>query len=101
MGRRLILHQILCNLLGTPNAYFQPPETIKMNYPCIVYRRTSADTRFSNDFPYLCEMSYQVTVIDKDPDSALPIKVSLLQKCIFQNHFVKDNLNHDVYNIYY
>ena len=35
--RRLELHEILCTILGSRNVYFQPPESIKMNYPAIVY----------------------------------------------------------------
>jgi len=34
--RRLKLHEILCGILNTRNAYFQPPESVKMNYPAIV-----------------------------------------------------------------
>ena len=30
LDRRMELHQILCNLLGTAYVYFQPPESIKM-----------------------------------------------------------------------
>lgn len=101
MGRRLLLHQLLINTSGIDHVYFQPPETLKMEYPCIVYKRTSAITRFANDFPYLCEMRYQVIVIDPNPDSEIPEKIAALQKCVFDRHYTADNLNHDVYEIYY
>ena len=35
---RLILHDELITLLGSSNVYFQPPTSIKMNYPCIIYK---------------------------------------------------------------
>lgn len=72
-----------------------------MSYPCIVYRRTDIDTSFADDNPYICNKRYQVTVIDPNPDSLIPDKVVKLPKCSFDRHFTADNLNHDVYNLYY
>lgn len=101
MERRLRLHQILTTILGSENVYFQPPESIKMNYPCIVYARNSADTKYANDKPYLNKKRYMVTVIAKDPDSEIPGKVASLPSCEFNRHYKSDNLNHDVYNLFY
>ena len=39
MDRRLQLHEELCSVLGSRNVYFQPPETIKLTYPCIIYSK--------------------------------------------------------------
>ena len=101
MGQRLALHQILKSLLGSDYVYFQPPSTVKMNYPCIVYRRSDIDTEFANNDPYNIHKQYQVTVIDPNPDSLIPDKVGKLPKCLFDRHYTADNLNHDVYNLYY
>ena len=101
MGQRLALHQILMTILGSSNVYFQPPATVKMNYPCIVYRRSDIDTSFADDNPYITNKRYQVTVIDANPDSLIPDKVGKLPKCVFDRHFKADNLNHDVYQLYY
>jgi hypothetical protein len=101
MGQRLSLHQILKDLLGSSNVYFQPPATVKLAYPCIVYRRSDIDTAFADDVPYAINKQYQVTVIDSNPDSLIPDMVGNLSKCLFDRHFTADNLNHDVYNIYY
>lgn len=101
MGQRLSLHQNLKSLLGSDNVYFQPPATVKLNYPCIVYRRSDIDTSFADDNPYITNKRYQVTVIDSNPDSTIPDKVGELPTCIFDRHFTADNLNHDIYNLYY
>ena len=101
MGHRLVLHQLLLNLMGTNNVYFQPPESVKMDYPCIVYKRSFVATKFASDFPYVYETEYQLTVIDRDPDSEIPGKVVILPKCSFVRHYTVDNLNHDVYKLYY
>lgn len=97
--RRLQLHEILKGFV--PNVYFQPPATVKMKYPCIVYNRDNADTKFAGNLPYRYIKRYQVTVIDQDPDSEIPDKVAALPMCLFDRFFTADNLNHDVFNIYF
>lgn len=101
MGRRLDLQTLLETLLGTRNVYFQPPETTKLGYPCIVYSRNSSKTTFADDRPYNHQMQYTIIVIDKNPDSEIPQKVAMLPMCIFERNYTSDNLNHDVYNLYY
>ena len=99
--RRYELHQILVDILGSKNVYFQPPESIKLNFPCIVYTRDGDSALYANDTKYKTRTQYSVTVIDKDPDSEIPERLASLQFCKFNRHFVSDNLNHDVYTIYY
>lgn len=101
MNRRLQLHAKLIDVLGTSKAYFQPPESIRMDYPCIVYHRDKIDTKYADNIQYLNKKRYTVTVIDKNPDSEIPGRLSKLPLCKFDRHYTKDNLNHDVYNIYY
>jgi len=83
------------------HVYFQPPETFKMTYPCIVYERSGIDTWFADNKPYLHVKKYTVTVIDKNPDSRIPDSVSNLLRCSFNRHFVTENLYHDVFTLYY
>ena len=71
MDRRLKLHEKLCDILGSRNVYFQPPETVKMKYPCIVYERSDGDTQFANNMPYTFALRYTVTLIGTDPDNPL------------------------------
>lgn len=101
MAQRLDLQDLLVTLLGSNNVYFQPPPTVKMQYPCIVYKRDKVDTRFAGNKPYSRAKRYQVTVIDANPDSEIPDKIADLPKCTFERFFTSDNLNHDVYNLYF
>lgn len=96
---RLELHAILLTLAD--HVYFQPPENIKLNYPCIIYRRDSADTKFADNRPYRYKKRYQVMVIDQDPDSPIPDKVADLPSCVFERHYTADYLNHDVFNLFF
>lgn len=101
MNRREELHEILCEVLGSRNVYFQPPESIKMKYPAIVYSRDDIDNSFANDSVYMQSFAYSVTVIDSDPDSEIVAKVSRLPRCQYDRHYKADNLNHDMFTIYY
>lgn len=101
MGQRLDLQELLETILGSANVYFQPPANVRMEYPAIVYSRDLAETLFAGNNPYLYTKRYQVTVIDRDPDSLIPDKVAALPMCTFSNAFVADNLNHSVFNLYF
>lgn len=108
MDRRLQLQTILEQILGTENepldkkrVYFQPPPNWLMEYPCIVYERSTGDTQFADNRPYKFTMRYSVTLIDEDPDSEYLEKIANLPMCTYDRHFTSDNLNHDVFNLYY
>lgn len=99
--RRLELHELLVQVLGSRNVYFQPPESTRMSYPAIVYNRSTIRNTHASDGIYRQNHEYQVTVIDADPDSPIVDAVSKLPSCRYGNHFTKDGLNHDVFQLYY
>lgn len=101
MGNRLDLQAILEELLGSRNVYFQPPASIKMSYPAIVYSRKSVTSMRANDGIYRQLPEYEVTLIDPDPDSEFIEKLLQLPYCRFDRHFTSDDLNHDVFSINY
>lgn len=101
MASRLELHEVLCKILGSRNVYFQPPASVKMKYPAIVYERSDIENVFANNDPYMQSLVYDITVIDKDPDSEIVMAVSRLPMCRFDRHFTADNLNHDVFTLYF
>ena len=101
MGQRLDLHNILKTLLGSNNVYFQPPPNLKMEYPCIIYRRDSDDTTFSDNILYHRKIQYQVVYVDRNPDSIISQKRAELPLSKFDRFYTSDNLNHDVYKIFF
>jgi hypothetical protein len=98
---RLDLQSLLETLLGSGNVYFQPPPNFKMEFPCIVYHPDNMDTHFAGNVPYSLTQRYQVTVIDKNPDSLIPMKVARLPRCLYNRFFTAENLNHSVFNLYF
>lgn len=99
MGQRLDLQTLLQDI--TEHVYFQPPTNTKLIYPCIIYRRDDEDAKYAGNSLYNHTKRYQVTVIDQNPDSDLPDAVRKLPLCSFDRHFTADNLNHDVFNLYF
>ena len=101
MADRLDLHEILCGILGSRNVYFQPPESIKMKYPAIVYERNDIKNKHGDDDIYLQAYQYKVTVIDYDPDSEIVQRMAKFKMSRFKRHYVVNGLNHDTFTIYY
>lgn len=101
MASRLNLQKLLEDILGSRNVYFQPPETIKLVYPCIIYERSRGRSFQADDDLYNYRKSYTITVIDKNPDSALSDELEKLRYCTMDRYYEADNLNHWVFTIYY
>lgn len=100
--RRVELQLKLEAILGSKNVYFQPPETMKLNYPCIIYFKNAPLARYANDAIYKRKQSYTVTVVDKNPDSELGYMISdSFQYCKIDSNYKSDNLNHTKLTLYY
>ena len=90
-------------VLGSPNSYFQPPESFRMKYPCIRYSKNPGAYRINaGDKLYRKMDQFEGVVIDPDPDSAIPDK--LLERfpmCSFGSSYRANNLNHFPFTIYH
>lgn len=99
--RRLKMHKAFESLPGVKKVYFQPPPTVRMEYPCIVYSRSGGTTSFSNDHPHNFRRRYTAIIIDPNPDSVIPdVFAMTFPMCTADRHYTADNLNHDVFTIY-
>lgn len=98
---RLEVHEKLCEILGSRNVYFQPPASVAMRYPAIVYSLGKIDNTFANNDVYRQTRSYEITIIDKDPDSKIVDRVSLMPKFRFDRRYTSDNLYHNVFTLNY
>ena len=101
MASRLELQTMLEKLLGSPNVYFQPPASVLMKYDAIRYSRKTIENVHANNSVYNQHDCYEVIVIYRNPDSDLPRRISQLPRCRFDRHYVADNLNHDVFTLYF
>lgn len=101
MGRQLKLQRLFETILGSRNVYFDPPENVKMKYPAIRYELDDINHQHANNKPYKRNPEYIVALIDPNPDSEFVEKLDSLPMCGFDRHYVKDNLHHWVFNIFY
>lgn len=99
MASRLSLHTLLTGF--AMYVYFQPPSSVNMSYPCIVYELDDINTDFANNLPYKFLKRYKVTVIDRNPDSSIPDEIAKLPRTSFDRFYTADNLNHYAFNIYF
>lgn len=101
MASRLDLQALLEDILGSRNVYFQPPDSVAMKYPAIRYSLSNIENVNANDLPYKQSKTYEVILIDSDPDSQYVDRISQLQYCRFDRYYPADNLNHYVFTLYY
>lgn len=101
MASRLELQKIFDKIPNIKKVYFQPPLSVKLEYPCIVYKLDNIDSKYANNSMYFNMKRYQITIIDKNPDSNIPDNIMKLQMCNFDRAFSSDNLNHWVFNLYF
>ena len=100
--KRAELQSKLEDILGSTHVYFEPPENVKMQYPCIVYERDAGDIVFANNNPYRFEVRYNITAISRKADNPILGKLALaLPKIRYDRHFVSNGLHHDVFAVYY
>ena len=75
MSRRMKLHNILCAILSCPDKGLE----------CRAYFQPPSSVKMN----------------DSDPDSSLVGKVASMPTSRFNRHYTKDNLNHDVFEIFF
>ena len=91
------LQAALQDLMGEKvKVYFQPPENIKLSYPCVVFDRTNALTDYADNNPYRVTKRYTVTLISKTADNEeLLDKLLLFPMCTYDRQFINDNIVED------
>lgn len=102
MGKRIDLQRELEKILGSRQVYFQPPATIKMTYPAIIYKLAGIQTTKADNIAYTKMRRYTVTLIHRDPDN--DIIDEILEKfryCELDTTYQTEGLNHYIFNLYY
>ncbi len=102
MRSRLELHYILCDILGSSNVYFRPPEQKRMRIPCIIYDLAQIEVRHADDRVYIQNPKYNITYISENPDlDSIHDKLVSLPYCRFAGSHTSDGLEHKRYEIYF
>ena len=100
---RELIHEMLTGFQEAvgeePHAYFQPPESVTMSYPCFVYHESAQPVLSANDKPYLAYRVYEVVYITRDPEPDLPEAMKGLKNVHFDRRYTAENLNHFAFTI--
>lgn len=82
--------------------YFQPPATVKMTYPCVIYSLQRVYAYHADNIMYNYTKAYTVTYVDRNPDATFPDTYLKSQPMThFDREFTSDNLHHWVFTTYY
>lgn len=102
MASRLSLQSKLEEILGTKNVYFQPPENLRMEFPCFKYDLSKIKLKKANNAPYLVSKGYSLIYIHRDPDDEMVLDIlSLFMYIEHIRQYKSNNLYHDVYQLYF
>lgn len=104
LRNRTELRDFLRGVLGSAysnNVYFQPPENIKLSYPCIIYKLDDYPIVKADNKSYLIHKKYSIELIMKLPDEDEEYYKKILNKetAAFDRVFINDNLYHYVFTI--
>ena len=80
-----------------PRLYFQPPESVKIEYPCVIYQLRTMTSDYADNLPYRTGIGYDVTYISRSPTSKVPARMAKEPMFGFDRYYKADNLNHYAY----
>lgn len=100
-NNRLDLREILVGIMEEcgekPKLYFQSPESIKLEYPCIIYKLRTMTSNYADNTPYKTNISYDITYITRDPTSKVPSRIVREPFMGFDRYYTASNLHHYAY----
>lgn len=80
--------------------YFQPPENIKLEYPCIIYSFNGVVSTHADNIVYRVENKFSLMLITKQIEELLFKKLLELPSARYERLFVKEGLYHYVVTIH-
>lgn len=100
-NRRVNLHRELESILGSKNVYYDPPESFKLKYPCIVYYLENLLDTPADNIAYRRMRRYNMTYITTDSEDPIAERLADLRYCRLNRPFSVSDLFHFAYTIYY
>ena len=99
MCSRVELDAILRATLGTTNVYYDPPESFKLKYPCIVYHDSGRIVWKADNQTYIKYRRYMLNYITPNADDPKVDVIEELPFCKMATPYASDGLFHYPYNI--
>lgn len=91
------------------NVYFQPPDNVDLTYPCIIYTLNRVNSTYADNIAYKTRREYNILYITKNPEPIYELTGEGMIETFLHtfdhikhtNHYTKDNLYHDAFNLFY
>ena len=99
--RRVNLHHMLEDILGSKNVYYDPPESFKLKYPCIVYYMEGFADIPADNQTYRRMRRYNMTYITTDSEDPVAERLADIRYCTLTRPFVASDLFHFSYTLFY
>ena len=93
---RLTLHQALIDVLGSRNVYYNPPETLKMEFPAIVYKLDFIEPIHADNKNYLDWTTYKIFVVSSKPDHPAIRKILNMEMTRYSTSYTREGFYHTV-----
>lgn len=100
MGSYLSLKELL-ETVGVARVYYQPPESVRLVYPCIIFKLADIGKLYADNIMYKDLTRYEVQLITQSPDNPFIKRIVALPYCRFDRPFTSNNLYHYNYEIYH
>lgn len=102
MKSRTELQTKLEQILGNDNVYFQPPTSVSLHYPCIVYELARTNVNKADNKRYISFNEYKITHMFKSLKHEK--KDQLLDNFTSITHYDRENADgiyHDYFTLYW
>lgn len=93
------LSKILRKILGSDHVYYQPPETIKIEYDAIIYSLKDIDGIYADNQLYQMSKVYKLVFISPSPDNDVVDRLMEELNASFVQRYTQNGLYHDVLEI--
>ena len=83
------------------NVFYQPPASVELVYPCIIYTLDNIHTLRADNINYMITPTYEVKIITRNPNNPYLKKMLMdISTAKFHRRFVNDGLYHDILSVY-
>lgn len=103
MRTREDVHEALVDILESNHVYFNPPDSIKMIYPCFRYEFTGIKQYKADNGPYVHFKKYTVTYLTtnvREPNEIINEMLNAFEYCSVDRNYASDGVQHTTFAIY-
>lgn len=102
MDDRLKLQLILESIDPKAKVYYQPPSSLSIVYPCMIYKDAPSHINRASDGLYRYVRCYELSYISKSPNMEISKEIlSRFNYSKMNSSYVSDGLIHSIFTIYY